>query len=145
MIYNSMDKNIHLYYSLNTDKQTVRKYKSGEQSISIVKVPEHISLKLTYNLLDIDGHKFTASAKYLIFRKFNEDEFKFIYEMLYPEPNLIKALCNIEHDNDAVRYMSIAIVKGKYKKCKFDYWFNQNNGNGDKIRYLNIEPIKFPF
>lgn len=137
-----MDKNIHLYYALNQNKQTVRNYKSGTKSVSIVKVPEHISLKLTYTLLDIDGHKFTAPAKYLIFRRFNEDEYNFIYEMLYPEPNLIRALCNIEHNNGVVRYMAVAIIKGRAKECKFDFWIT-NQKTGEKIRYLNIEPPKF--
>lgn len=135
-IYSSMDNQTYLYYSLNTSKKTTRHYKSGLKSISIIKVPDHISLQLMVNRTDPDGFVYPVSYKYVVQKSYTEDEYQFVYDLLFPRPNLKVAVCNIENKHEVFRNICIAIIKLHAKPRKFDHLTSKDNS---KIYYLRYD------
>ena len=129
-----MDKQVYLYYNHNISTQKIRNLKSGTKSISIIKVPEHISLVIHFNNATYDGFILPA-FKYIIFKENNNKKgYNFIYNLLFPKPNLPLALCNVENNNDVVRQIAISIIKGKATKKNIDLWKDKNN-----VSYIMIK------
>ena len=114
-----IDNNIYLYYSLNKSKKSTRQYKSGTKSISIIKIPEHISLQIKFNKFE-QGFVYPVDYMYVVQKKYDINTYNFVYKLLFPCPNLKVAVCNIENENEVLRNICIAIIKFKTFKRKFD-------------------------
>ena len=120
-----MDKNLYLYYCLNQTNQTVRTSKKTKvKSVNITYIPEHISFRILRNQVIAEGLIVPHAQKYVTFPSTNREVYDFIKELLFPKPNLALALQNVENPSEVIRQISVAIVKRKAFKRKFDDWLH---------------------
>lgn len=132
-----MNKNIYLYYCLNKDIKKVRTLKSGTKCISIVKIPEHISIKILRNITTIEGVVYPYESKYVSFPEVDKQLYYLVYSMLFPKVNYSLALCHVENKIEVIRNISIAIIKKTAKEIYFDDWLKADQGS-----YLCLRPPK---
>jgi hypothetical protein len=131
-----MNNNILVYYCHNTDKRKITTNKLGVTKISIVKIPEHISIRILQKKKDYDGFIYPISQDFVTFPSLDKKLYKLTYDLLFPKINLALALTHVESVNEVIRQMAIAIIKYKViEKKNFDPWYY-----ADTHGYLCLRP-----
>jgi hypothetical protein len=119
-----MNNNILVYYCLNTDKRKITTNKFGVTNISIIKIPEHISIRIFQKKKDYDGLLYPISQDYVVFPSIDKKLYTLTYEMLFPHVNSSLALSHVEFVNEVIRLLSVAIIKNNIiEKKNFDPWY----------------------
>lgn len=129
-----MDKNIICYYCLNKDirEETL---KNGVRNITIIKIPTHISIRITRNMTSYDGKIYPFDSQYVSFPTIDNDYYELVYSMLFPKLNYAIALCNVENKIEGIRNIAIAIIRHKAIEKYFDDWLT-----ADTHGYLCLRP-----
>lgn len=119
-----MENPVQLFYCLNKDIKEVSQ-ENGVTNISIVKIPTHISFRISYLLID-NGFHYPFIIKYVSFPSLDKELYDIIYSLLFPSVNINKAICHLQYNNEIIRNISYCIIKNRTSSFYFDDWLENS-------------------